>query len=336
MKKIYFSFLFIAGILQISNAQLSLTKAANEPVIGDVTNRQYYDSTIVVPKTTGAGQNWNFISLVSTTLTESSTYTTVASTPSAAYFPAATISEDQGGGNYQHYKSTLSTYEVQGLQFPSTIVNFSNTAIFSSWPINFGYNVTDPFGGSTTASTVTTNMTGTVNVNASGTGTVVMPGGLTLTNCLQVVVSVNFILSQGTYSQAGVQKEYYYYHSSNKFPVLRVRYQTSTTGTVVTKSFDARVNTAVVAGITTNQLNNEFSVFPNPARETINVALTNNSNLPVSASLTNMLGQVVITENLGNTNLIRSNVNISTLPKGLYFMNVKVGEAVTIRKIIIE
>jgi hypothetical protein len=335
MKKIYFSLLLISGSI-ISNAQLSLTKAFNEPIIGDVTNRQYYDSTLAVPKATGAGQNWNFLSLVSNTLTESSTYTTVASTPSAAIFPAATISENQGGGMYQHYKSTASTYEVQGLQFPNTVVNFSNTAIYATWPINFGYNATDPFSGSTTAGTVTTNMSGTVNVNAAGTGTVVMPGGLTLTNCLQVIVSVNFILSQGTYSQSTVQQEYTYYHSSNKFPVLRIRYQTSTTGTVVTKQFDAKVNTAIVAGLTSLEINNNLSVFPNPASEMINVSLTNNLNNTVSIYFTNIFGQTLRKENVGSETYINTHLNVNDLPKGIYFVNVRIGQTSSVKKIVIE
>ena len=336
MKKIYFSLLLIAGSVQMSIAQLSLTKAFNEPVIGDYTMRQYYDSTTAVPKTTGAGQNWSFLALVSNTLVESSTYTTVASTPSPAIFPSATISENQGGGSYQHYKSTLTTYEVQGIQFPNTVINFSNTAIFATWPINYGYNATDPFGGSTTTGTVTSSLSGSINVNASGSGTVVMPGGLTLTNCLQVVNTITFVLSQGTYTQSTLQKEYQYYHSSNKFPVLRIQYQTTTSGTVTTNNFMARVNTAVVAGIVTHEIDNNLSVFPIPASDMVNVSLTNNSVNEVNLSLTNMFGQVVKTENLGNEVSIHRTINVSDLPNGIYFMNIKIGSTYSVKKIVIE
>src|SRR5687767_12215126 len=117
MKKLYFSLVLVLGIAQISDAQLSLTKALNEPVVGDIVSRQAFDSTTAVPKATGSGLNWNFTSLVALTNTETSTYTTVASTPSAAIFPGATISENQGNGSYQHYKSTSTTFEVQGIQF---------------------------------------------------------------------------------------------------------------------------------------------------------------------------------------------------------------------------
>ena len=335
MKKIYFSFLFIAGALQISNAQLSLTKAFNEPVLGDMVIRQLYDSTTVIPKSTGAGQTWNFNTMTVNSYTESSNYVSPASTPSISYFPGTTLSEDQGGGGYTHYKSAASNFEVTGLMFPGTPINFTNTAVLRTWPVGFGYSVTDPFSGGST-STVTTSMAGTVTVSGSGTGTVVLPGAITLTNCLQLKQSVNFTLAIGTSTQSNVQTEYTYFHSSNKFPAVTVNYQAQTTGTVVSKSVQVFINKALLAGIKSPQLNNDFSVFPNPAHEAITIALNNNPNLPVSATLTNMLGQIVITENLGYSSLIRNNINISALSKGLYFMNVKVGEAITIKKIVIE
>jgi hypothetical protein len=337
MKKIYFSLLLIACTLQISNAQLSLTKAFNEPVIGDVFIKHQYDSTTAVPKATGAGQNWNFTSLTLNAFNETSTYTTTASTPSAAIFPGATISEDKGTGQYTHYKSTPTTFEFQGVQFPGAVVNFSNTGIFATWPVNFGYVGNDTFGGSTTTGTVTCSMNGSINLSGVGTGTVVMPGGgLILTNCLQVLNNITFTLTQGTSTTTQVQKEYSYYHSSNKFPVINIRYQTSTSGTVTTNQFTCFVNNAIVAGLTTHEINNNLLVFPNPASEIINVSLSNNSNDNVSVTLTNVIGKVVKNENLGNKNLIHSNLNVNELPKGIYFMNVYIGQTSSVKKIVIE
>ncbi len=336
MKKIYLSLLALSFIIQLSKAQLTLTKAFNEPVIGNVNTRQQYDSTTAIPKTTGVGQNWNFTSLLTNTFVETSTYTTVASTPSAAIFPGATISEDQGGGNYFHYKSTASNFEYQGIQFPGTVINFSNTAVADIWPINFGYNSNDAFGGSTTTGTVTSSISGTINVSGSGTGTVVMPGGLVLTNCLQVINAITFTLTSGPTTQMQVQKEYTYYHSSNKFPVLKIQYSAQTSGTLTTKKIDIKINTAVVAGIKTTEINNDFSVFPNPCNELLNVAMNNALGEPINVSFSNILGQIVKNENLGNEISILANINVSDLPKGIYFVNIKSGQKFSMKKIIIE
>ncbi len=336
MKKIYFSLFVLSLTSQISQAQLTLTKATNEPIVGNIFTRQRYDSTTAVPKAIGAGQNWNFTSLVTNTLVEVYTYTTVASTPSPAIYPGATISEDQGGGKFIHYKSTASTLEYQGIQFPGAIINFSNTGISATWPIAFGYNANDIFGGSTTTGTLTASIAGSINVNAAGSGTVVLPGGTTLTNCLQVINTISFLLTSGTSTQTQVQKEYSYYHSSNKFPVLSIQYQSQTSGTLTTTNVTIRVNPSALAAIKINEISNDFSIFPNPCNELLNVAMNNVSGEQVNVSFTNVLGQIVKNENLGNEISILANINVSDLLKGIYFVNIKTGQKSSMKKIVIE
>ncbi len=102
MKKIYLS-IFTIALAFTANAQLNLTKAFNEPVVGNVNTKMGYDSTTAVPKNIGAGQSWNFTSLVTNTVVEVATYTTVASTPSAASFPLATLAEGDGSGAFNYW-----------------------------------------------------------------------------------------------------------------------------------------------------------------------------------------------------------------------------------------
>lgn len=339
MKKIYFSLVLLAFAFQNVKAQLSLTKTANEPVLGDVYSKQSYDTITVVPKNTGTAQLWSFASWTATSFVETSTYTTVASTPSAASFPNATLAETMSGtgSSITYFKSTPTTFEFQGLHFPSNnvAVNFSNTAVFATWPVAFGYNNTDPFGGASTG-TVSSTLSGFINLNASGTGTVVMPGGTTLSNCLQVVVTLTVNQTAGTFSQTMVSKEYTYYHSSAKFPVLSYQYQTSTSGTTTTNSFNAFVNTAVVTGLSRNELSSNLSVYPNPAKEFLTVSLENNANDMVTYTISNMLGQEVKSANLGTNAKINSTINVAGLSKGIYMLNLKTGTATSVKKIIIE
>ena len=72
------------------------------------------------------------------------------------------------------------------------------------------------------------------------------------------------------------------------------------------------------------------------ARSPIRISLSNNSNEQVSISFTNLLGQVLKTENLGNEISIHANLNVSDLPKGIYFMNLKIGQNTSIKKIVKE
>ena len=113
MKKIYLSFFTIA-LAFTATAQLSLTKAFNEPTLGNVNTQKGYDTTSVIPKTTGTGQTWNFSSLTTNTVTEVTTYITPASTASAALFPLATLAEDDGSGQYNYWRSTATNFELLG------------------------------------------------------------------------------------------------------------------------------------------------------------------------------------------------------------------------------
>jgi hypothetical protein len=330
MKKIYLSLsvLFIAS--QISLAQLSLTKAFNEPVVGDIFNKQKYDTTTAIPKSTGAGMNWNFNTLTINTSTEVSTYTTTASTPSASIFPGASISEIIGmGGNYNHYKPTASTFEYQGVQFPGTPINFSNTAVYYVWPYSFGTTNTDNFSGTTTTGTVTTSFAGSIAGYGSGTGTVVMPGGLTLTNCLQLKNVLTFTLMQGSNVQTQIQTEYLYFHGSNKFPILSVQYQAQTSGTVTSNTCDVWVNKAVVAGINETQLStNNFVVFPNPATNVVNVVLPNNE-IATQLQVVDVTGKVV--KQISDDNII----NVADLAKGVYFVRITNKESILQKQIVL-
>ncbi|MBA3663603.1 MAG: T9SS type A sorting domain-containing protein [Bacteroidetes bacterium] len=336
MKKLYFSFSLIVFAMISGNAQLSLTKAANEPVVGDLYKKQGYDSTTAVPKNTGAGMTWNFTSLAMNNNTETSTYTTVASIPNSTYYPGATIAEDMGNGNYTLYKSTTSTYEVQGFSQPGFAMNFSNTAVFANWPISLGYNSTDVAGGSATTGSITSAISVTANISGTGTGTIILPGNTILSNILQVITTLTITQSQGTNSAVSIQKEYTYYHSTQKFPLISVQYQIQTSGNITTSSFQIYVNKNVIAGLKENGLDKELGVYPNPAKDLLNIQMNNNSGKNVSATLTNLLGQVVRAENMGSESVINSTLSLQNLDKGIYVLTLKDETSTVTKKIIIE
>ncbi|MGZ3898955.1 MAG: T9SS type A sorting domain-containing protein [Bacteroidia bacterium] len=327
MKKIYVT-LFLITVTFCSNAQLTLTKAFNEPVIGDLYVKAQFDTVGTIPKNTGAGQLWNYSTLTPVNFTETSTYTTVASVPNGSLFPGATLAENQGGTNYTMYKSTGSNFEVQGINNPGAAVNFSNTGIFAIWPIAFGYNNTDIASGSSTGSVIST-INATVNVNAAGTGTIMLPGGVVINNVLQVIQTITVSQSTGTMSGTFVQKHYDYYSGSQKFPVLSLEYKTQ-------GGFNAFINKNVVTGVASNEFKNEFNVYPNPVKDVLTISLNNNSNLPVSITLTNLVGQVVKAVSLGSESNINSLINVADLSKGVYLVNIKTGTSSSVKKVIID
>lgn len=111
---------------------------------------------------------------------------------------------------------------------------------------------------------------------------------------------------------------------------------------------DASINLCGVAtpttptdttGIAENAYNSAMNshVFPNPARNNavVKVNLVNSSKIVVE--LVNTLGQVMNTVSVEGQNGPNSiPVNLSGMSSGIYFVNVKVGEAVGTKKLIVE
>ena len=336
MKKIYFTIL--AGALAFTvSAQLTLTKAFNEPVIGNVFTKKGYDSTTVIPKNTGAGQSWNFTSLVSNTVTEVSTFTTVASTPSGSLFPSSTMAEADGLGGYTYLKSVGSNYEMAGTADATTILTLTNTAISAIWPISFGYLNADAYAGSITSGTMAGTVTGNIVTNAVGSGTVTMPGGGVFTNCLQAKITQTTNLTLGVITATFNNTNYIYFHGSQKFEIMNIEYS-KTTSLILGNSTSCtiKVNNAVITGINEATFDKAFVVYPNPASGVFHVMFTNEKNENLSLEIVNNLGQTIRSLELGNANDINTTVNVNDLNTGVYYVKTTLGKNSVVKKLVIQ
>ncbi|MBA3681831.1 MAG: T9SS type A sorting domain-containing protein [Bacteroidetes bacterium] len=96
--------------------------------------------------------------------------------------------------------------------------------------------------------------------------------------------------------------------------------------------------TFLISGINENAKDAlQFSVFPNPANEKCVVSLNLNENSNLEISILNYLGQVVKQVNHKaqfGTNDIE--INIANLKSGIYFVNVKNGNATSTKKLVVE
>lgn len=319
MKKIYpliFGALLVSNIL---NAQLTLTKAANEPALGDINIRNGRDTTTALPKNTGTNQLWDFSTLVTNTVTESATYTTVASASSGTNYPMATMTEFDGVNSNDFIKITASNYEFLGTTNPSTVLNYTNSGVFVTWPVSMGYSGSDNFSGYAAITTLTGTAIGNLGTNATGTGTLQLPGGLNFTNVLQVqlTTTLNLNLAGGTITATVVGRQYMYYHSSQKFPILTVNYN-RTSGSFSSFTADILVNNAVITGIKDDLIKNNLTVYPNPTTGLFTVkSLVNNSDS--SLEIINLLGETVYSENIHSSN---QTLDIQHLPNGIYILRI--------------
>lgn len=342
MKKIYFAIFSALLCIQISNAQLSLTKAFNEPVIGDVNISHRWDSTAALDNNAGPNTLWDFSALTTNTGVSTSNYTTVAGSTDAANYPNATFAEFDGNAGYTYWRATTTAtpqLELLGIYQPSLSINLNqNPAIVAVWPIAYGYNKTDALSGTVSTPTIGGNATGNIKTLASGTGTVLLPGGLTYTNVLQVTATqtINISLMAGPIPVASatvLSTNYQYYHGTQKFPILTVNYQ-NITGAFSGASASIRINNNVIAGIKETGLKYDFSVYPNPANDKLNISLINQKAENVSVKLLNNLGQLVKVIELGNSTTINHQIDLKGLSSGIYIIKTHVGSASSSKKLI--
>ena len=94
----------------------------------------------------------------------------------------------------------------------------------------------------------------------------------------------------------------------------------------------------VMEGVEVNEIETVagINIYPNPAVNTINLSaeFTKNSNLNIN--ITNLAGQVVYTKDLGNTSSLKQQIDISNLPKGMYFININFDGKTNIYKISVQ
>lgn len=331
MKKICYLIIAIFFGFQMKS-QLTLTQAAYEPVLGNAHTNRELDSLTAVPKNTGTGQLWNFnTSLSQKTWTETTTYTTVASISGGTAFPTASIASTRGGNGADFYKTSLNKFELVGF-FDGGSGNktvFGTPVTWYPWPISYGATFSGTFSAVETGTATNANWLGSASYSACGTGTVIMPGGNVHTNCLMYkrYISINVT---GSYSAQMNFIQYEFFSSTNKFPIIRLEYQSITSGTVTNKGsyFNADINAMSVGVNEISSSNTLFNYFPNPANEIVNVVLPNNE-IPAKIELLDITGKIVLHENNS------SNISVKGIQNGLYYLAVYGKESVSRKPLII-
>lgn len=322
MKKIY-TFLVALLVSYQSHAQLTLTKNSHEPSIGDIAKQIEFDSTSVIPKAKGLNKTWDFTSLMLSQGATASTRTVVAAStvPSASLYPGATFVEDDGMGNYVFYKSTNSpTQRFETLGFGSGLAsfNYTNAMTQMTWPMSYGGSFSDTYAGSFSVFIVSGKVSGNIVTNATGTGTLKLPGGLVFTNVLQItstITSVTSITSPTVTTDVSTSISYVYFHASQKNPLISISYNLGEEPTV-----SILLNQFVVTGLNDYTSEVEFSIYPNPAKENISIELDNTQAETCILEIYSATGQLLKKQELGNQTNIHENIPLTGLSGGIYLI----------------
>jgi hypothetical protein len=340
MKKLYFTILSVIVACGVSNAQ-TMTQANSAPAIGDVFSTRQCDSSIVTPGGNGAGQMWNYSTVLVHPAVTNYTCVTPASTGSASAYPSANVAVQQAAGNNSFYDSNAGYLKYWGGNISvggiGVVAAYTSPALYENFPYTLASLATSTVVGTLTVSGNNGTFSGTCTTLGAGTGTIVLPGGNTLTNVLKVTISQAMTFTSIVTGSIN-QVRYDYYHASKKSPVFSIVTASvnsvlgSSTQTVVT------VNSALVLGIkeASNEISN-LSIYPNPASGSINLGFTNSNGDIATCEIINSLGQTIRTENLGNDKgIINRNLNIENFSPGFYFVKISVGNSAKVQKITVQ
>ena len=341
MKKNYLIALSVFAISQ-ANAQVTLTKANSEPIIGETYKTKQIDTTTTLPMNiSGAGVTWNVTGISESGVVDTTKYVAPSADPNSANFPGTTLVEYKGT-NKTYFKATATQYELLGLDAGTFMLNYSgNSAIVAVYPISMGYINNDTGSGAMTANANNGTFTSTIVTKGDATGTLNLNGSVTFSNCLRVKTTqnINFTLSgaPGTSNQV----LYKFYHSSSKWPIFTVDH---TVVSIPLANFNQnrdKVSTlsSIVLGVNESTINDIiFKAYPNPTHGDVTIHFVLTQNESYTITILNNLGQVVKIFNKANLTpgVYSETIDAKDLSAGIYTVKVNGTRAQGTQKIIVE
>lgn len=315
MKKFYF--ILLSAYSSIAFSQTTITKSANDYLIGNTINSA---NIVGTPDNaaTGSGVTFN-----NSSLTSGTTVVALVSAPSAAElvdFPGTTVKFDDGNGNAIFYKSGAAQLEITGAGISGATLNFSaDNAIFLKFPTSFSNTYTDTARGTFSNGTVSGLFRGTIATTADATGTLLL-GSDTFGNIIRIKTvqnynlyqsaDTNYLFSIGTLSST----IFTYYNNLNRYPLF-----TTTTATTVVPllSINQTTNAAVRQVnpnlATVKAYKNDIKVYPNPVKDNLFFAgdLGNYSEVKIYS----LDGKLV-----KSTRIIDKKLDLSQLSAGNYLL----------------
>ena len=312
--------LFLLAASGLCSAQTTITKAFNDPIVGETVNNITVIGT-VDNSATGANTTFN-----NAALTLGAASPTAYSAPTAGEittFPGSTI-KMIGGGNTILYKQTASKLEITGLITADATLNLSaNNGTFVSYPAAFGYNETDQAQGTFTSPSASGLCKGTITVTADASGTLIL-GGATFSNVLRIKSVQNFnlhlpndtsfLIPIGTITNTA----YTYYDSTHKSPLLTT---TQAIINVPIAGINQTTSGAQALSVPTLSTADHFAkkegitIYPNPAQDFIQFK-GDTANLS-TVKIYNLDGKLIKISDLK-----AGKIQVSELPSAAYFIEV--------------
>jgi hypothetical protein len=330
MKKLIFTYFLLFAALGAFPQGPTLTSSNSAPQPGDSFTRYNADTTGVVPGDPGTGKIWDFSSLVLQTSYLTYNYVDPSTTPYGALFPDATVSYSNDP-IYGYYKVTSSEYEIIGLSSSLNSWFYSNPEIMFSYPFSYGSNLVDSLYATSFYLGINHYRIGTRTTVADGYGTLILPSG-TYDNMLRVKVIQNYSDSSSTKVVHVYGVTYSWYDGVNKTPAFMISTLSNTVDGTTTSVKMVNISSAV-NGVADNKTRIEAIVlYPNPSNNKVSIILPDTwATIDNIISVYNTGGLLMSQQHIRNKSI---ELDISTLPGGIYIINITNDKNTMVSKLI--
>lgn len=337
--------LLLFSVLSISLAQAQSITVDDTLSTGDVmyyyaadTGATNYDNI------TGSGATWDYSNLayydVAGATIAQDTVIDIATSSYATDYPNADYHDKFTGGVQTFFSNTPDSVVTHGFVFSTGtneyVIRYNIDPLKSAhFDMVLGSSYTDAIDGDAVLPTVgTTALSGSATITVDGTGTMII-GGNTYSDVVRVKTVENLTGTIIVVGPVSVTRTSYIYYSpsTSDMPIFihgQVFADLGATGTIDLKTVWSKDMLSGYAGVDElTSVKPELAVYPNPA--TTNVTITSNN--ATQLVIYNTVGKEIISiNNPSNTEVI----DLTNLPKGIYFVQVKNAQQLITKKLVIK
>lgn len=329
MKNLFFLVICLS-ISAVLFAQPSLQYPENAPAIGDVTQIQFVSPTGLSTDPVGENVTWDFSQL---TNLHGATIEAIdpADAPYGSLYPQANIALKMNDSTYSYCLIDETGFFYLGAQMMQSgnpiIMVYSDSRRYLRYPFDYLDTENDPYKGVSNAPPMEIRVLGDSEIGADSYGTVILPYGtyhdvIRLTT-LDVEIDSIFVMTQFIDVVEVTRMQFHWYWQYSTSPLFSIEILSAGSGPADTVAYYATtgafINDQIHGSI--SQLN----IFPNPADDHVVINFNTSKNNSATISIVNQIGQLIISKDLpaSSQGNFSENIDISTLPSGIYFANVK-------------
>lgn len=334
--------------LLIALSALSTTLLAQPTITGYVAPdagvtddfTQFDASALGSPGAAGANVTWD-LSGISTTTSLSYEWKNASAMNDASTYPASNLGAVVTLGADEYWLKSSTEFSLVGriIQGGTITENFNNDPReVLKFPLTYQTTYNETMGGLYVGPGLSLDRSGTIEIEADGYGTLIMPYG-TINNVLRVKITTEYndkLSGQTLFEYEDVQ--WHWYHPNSKFFL-------ATYGTLVTitsgvpggTTFFGFFQDQTSVGLSDNEFKPyAFNMFPNPASNQFTIQYDTESRENFLMEIFDVTGRMVEQRVMTGSGQVQEVVNVDHLEKGIYNVVLKYNSGTLSQKLIVN